>query len=181
MTLVKCTECGKEISSNAEACPNCGNPTRLKRSPVYLQTLTQTTGTYCHSCKTHVTPVVTSVGGGSCSFGKRETWKCPKCTRVLYRSGCFVATVTYGDEDVVEVIFLRAFRDRVLSRSMVGRVATWAYYHLGPFAARAVEITPFFKPICRRILDKIVTLIEKKTDLRRNSFRLQDSTKMPKP
>ncbi len=175
MALVKCTECGKEISSNAEACPNCGNPTRLKSAPA------QTTGTYCPSCKTHVTPIVTSVGGGSCSFGKREVWKCPKCTSVLHRSGCFVATVTFGDEDIVEVIFLRAFRDRVLSRSMVGRVAIWVYYHLGPFAARAVEITPFLKPVCRRILDKIVTLIEKRTNLRRNAFRLQDSTKMPKP
>lgn len=175
MALVKCAECGKEISSNAEACPNCGNPTRLKSVPA------QTSGTYCPNCRTHVTPVVTSVGGGSCSFGKREVWECPKCFRVLHRSGCFVATVTYGDEDIVEVIFLRAFRDTVLSRSEVGRVAIWAYYHLGPFAARAVEITPFVKPVCRRILDTIVILIEKRTDLKRDWFRLQDSTKMPKP
>jgi DNA-directed RNA polymerase subunit RPC12/RpoP len=26
MALIKCSECGKEISSNAAACPNCGNP-----------------------------------------------------------------------------------------------------------------------------------------------------------
>lgn len=25
MALIKCTECGKEISSNAKTCPNCGN------------------------------------------------------------------------------------------------------------------------------------------------------------
>ncbi|MBU1625924.1 zinc ribbon domain-containing protein [bacterium] len=24
MTLIKCKECGKEISSEAEVCPNCG-------------------------------------------------------------------------------------------------------------------------------------------------------------
>lgn len=27
MALIKCEECGKEYSSNANACPNCGNPT----------------------------------------------------------------------------------------------------------------------------------------------------------
>ena len=26
MALVKCTECGREISDKAEKCPNCGNP-----------------------------------------------------------------------------------------------------------------------------------------------------------
>jgi hypothetical protein len=26
MSLIQCTECDKEISSNATACPNCGNP-----------------------------------------------------------------------------------------------------------------------------------------------------------
>lgn len=31
MALVKCSECGKEISNNAEVCPNCGCPTALGR------------------------------------------------------------------------------------------------------------------------------------------------------
>lgn len=26
MALIECPECGKEISENANACPNCGNP-----------------------------------------------------------------------------------------------------------------------------------------------------------
>ena len=30
MALVKCTDCGKEVSENAETCPNCGNPVRLE-------------------------------------------------------------------------------------------------------------------------------------------------------
>lgn len=30
MALIKCPECGKEISSKARACPNCGYP--LKKS-----------------------------------------------------------------------------------------------------------------------------------------------------
>lgn len=164
MALVKCSECGKEISSNAESCPNCGNPMQARTNDVQG-------GTLCPSCKVHVTPVVTSVGGGSCSFGKRETWKCPKCRRVLHRSGCFVATVTYGDEDIVEVRFLRAFRDEVLTKLYSGRILIIIYYRLGSHVARVVEVLPFLRGFCRRTLDSIVKCIESKTHLKRNNFR----------
>lgn len=30
MALIKCNECGKEVSSNAVNCPNCGNPINTK-------------------------------------------------------------------------------------------------------------------------------------------------------
>jgi len=164
MALVKCDECGKEISSNAESCPHCGNPMKGKHS-------NNEGGTFCPSCKVHVTPVVTSVGGGSCSFGKRETWKCPRCTCVLHRSGCFVATVTYGDEDIIEVRFLRAFRDEILSESVGGRMLIWMYYHLGPPVARVVEHFPFLRSLSRRTLDWIVEQIEATTHLKRSEFR----------
>ena len=28
--LIKCAECGKEISSNAAVCPSCGNPVKTE-------------------------------------------------------------------------------------------------------------------------------------------------------
>lgn len=164
MALVKCTECGKEISSKADSCPNCGNPMKGQGSDAQE-------GTYCPKCKIHVTPVVTSVGGGSCSVGKREQWKCPRCKKILHRSGCFVATVTYGDEDIVEVRFLRAFRDEVLSKSVAGRFLIWVYYRLGSHVARVVELLPFLRRPCRQALDVIVNRIESTTHLKRNNFR----------
>ena len=30
MAIIKCPECGKEYSNNADSCPNCGNPTNGK-------------------------------------------------------------------------------------------------------------------------------------------------------
>lgn len=164
MALIKCSECEKEISSKAEACPHCGNP--MKQKPAEAKG-----GTFCPSCKMRVTPVVTSVGGGTCSVGKRETWKCPRCTSVLHTSGCFVATATYGDENFVEVQFLRGFRDQFLAKSALGRFSIWAYYHLGPYAARVVELVPPLKSLCRHILDGIVAAIESRTHLKRNKFR----------
>lgn len=171
-----CPFCGEEILKIARKCKHCGEfldaTARPAPPPAPIITPTrQPSGTFCPTCQTYVTPVVTSVGGGSCSFGKRETWKCPSCTSVLHRSGCFVATATYGDEDFVEVKFLRAFRDGIMSRSRSGRVFIWIYYRVGPYGARMVEQVPRLKPICRKILDQIVDGIEAKTYLKRSAFR----------
>lgn len=38
MALIKCSECGKEISSEAEACPSCGKPTGIIHCPVCKST-----------------------------------------------------------------------------------------------------------------------------------------------
>jgi hypothetical protein len=114
---------------------------------------------------------VTSVGGGSCSVGKREVWRCPNCKNVLYTAGCFVATATYGDENVVEVRFLRAFRDEVLSKSRFGKCFIWFYYKISPYLARVVEILSPIRWLSRRGLDVVVMMIEKVTHLRSTSFR----------
>lgn len=37
MALIKCVECGREISSNAAACPNCGSPVPKKMVPVTIE------------------------------------------------------------------------------------------------------------------------------------------------
>ena len=37
MALIKCPECGKEISSNAVTCPNCGNPVPKKLCDVSIE------------------------------------------------------------------------------------------------------------------------------------------------
>jgi uncharacterized membrane protein YvbJ len=33
MAMIKCPECGKDVSSKAPACPNCGNPVNTKSGP----------------------------------------------------------------------------------------------------------------------------------------------------
>ena len=37
MALIICSECGKEYSDKAMACPNCGNPTRVAHAPAQPQ------------------------------------------------------------------------------------------------------------------------------------------------
>ena len=36
MALIKCPECGKEISDKANACPNCGAPVEKKKVKVHI-------------------------------------------------------------------------------------------------------------------------------------------------
>lgn len=49
MALVKCKECGKEISSNAKVCPNCGYKNNIKTCPECGK-IVKTTDTVCPEC-----------------------------------------------------------------------------------------------------------------------------------
>lgn len=52
-------------------------------------------------------------------------------------SGCYVATMVYGDYDAPEVLVLRRFRDRALAKSVPGRAfIRWYYAHSPGFVAR---------------------------------------------
>ena len=37
MALIKCPECGREISDKAPACPHCGTPVANKKIPVHFE------------------------------------------------------------------------------------------------------------------------------------------------
>ncbi|NCC02165.1 MAG: hypothetical protein EOM34_16165 [Clostridia bacterium] len=42
MALIKCTECGKEFSDKADACPNCGCPTEKMTTPEQKEEIAET-------------------------------------------------------------------------------------------------------------------------------------------
>lgn len=41
MALIKCSECGKEISNKASVCPHCGMPLRSEDRGTYDITITR--------------------------------------------------------------------------------------------------------------------------------------------
>lgn len=90
--------------------------------------------------------------------------------KVKRATGCFIATATYGDKNCVQVQFLRAFRDKVLSKHLLGRLLTWIYYKSAPFPARLVEEVPILKRLARNILGHMIELIETRTGLRQGEF-----------
>ncbi len=176
MALVKCPDCGGKVSDQAPACPHCGRPMKAT-TPARAASPNRQGLTKCPKCKKMVTPVVTSVGGGSCSVGHREKWTCPSCKATIYRSGCFVATATYGDEDAIEVRFLRLFRDRILSTRLSGRLVILLYYRWAHYPAWVVERIPVLRRLARWCLDRIVIQIERRTFLSRAAIR--DALKAP--
>jgi len=170
MPLLECPDCGGKVSDQAPACPHCGCPMkeRIVASPPKAD---REGDAKCPHCGKMVTPVVTSVGGGTCSVGRREKWTCPACKHTMHTAGCFVATATYGDEDAIEVRFFRVFRDRVLARHPWGRLFIHAYYRVSPYLAWLVERFPVLKLPARWLLNRMVLRAEKLGPVSRADIR----------
>ena len=90
--------------------------------------------------------------------------------KVGRKAGCFVATVTYGDENCRQVQFLRAFRDEVLLHSHAGRIFTWLYYKMAPLPVWLIENVPVLKGWARNVLEKVIELIEAHTSIKQDTF-----------
>src|SRR5438045_3810614 len=59
MALIPCPECGRQISTEAESCPQCGYPNRARtRAP---------TGPKCYACSAQATTRCQSCGALSCA------------------------------------------------------------------------------------------------------------------
>jgi len=67
---------------------------------------------------------------------------------VLAQAACFVVTAVCGDPLAFEVQVMRQFRDRVLMRSRLGRMAVVIYWRVGPILAGWLGSRPH---LCRYI------------------------------
>lgn len=86
-------------------------------------------------------------------------------SRVLWVSSpgaCFVATVAFGEE-APELDTLRAFRDRVLARSVPGRAFIGWYYREGPALARFVAARPLLRGMTRSALRYLTGKVDRFT------------------
>lgn len=61
MPLVPCPECGRQISTQADACPQCGHPNR----PFIVE---QKSGPSCYACSKSATTRCQSCGQLSCAM-----------------------------------------------------------------------------------------------------------------
>jgi hypothetical protein len=73
------------------------------------------------------------------------------------KEGCFIATACYGDYDANEVLILREFRDKVLFKSIFGRVFIYMYYRISPPIASFITQSNKIKGIIKIILIKPLT------------------------
>lgn len=86
--------------------------------------------------------------------------------RIESKSGttCFVATAAYGDPDHQDVVFLRKFRDEILTSHVVGRIFIAAYWKIGPFLAIPVMRIPALQVLSRKLIAAIVSLLKARID-----------------
>ncbi len=76
------------------------------------------------------------------------------------KSGCLIATATYGSELSPEVSFLRGFRDNIVTSTYAGsmfmRSFNAFYYSFSPVIANLISENPFFKNIVKHSLYPLI-------------------------
>ena len=75
-------------------------------------------------------------------------------------SGCYIATAVYGSYNCPEVWTLRRFRDNTLNATWYGRAFIQTYYAISPTLVKWFGETFWFKRLCRKPLDKLVTKLK---------------------
>lgn len=68
---------------------------------------------------------------------------------------CFIATATYGNYNHPKVILFANFRDRILSKSAIGRHSIKIYYLTSPHFSKLISRFALLKKISKAVLDGI--------------------------
>ncbi len=76
-------------------------------------------------------------------------------------SGCYIATMAYGDYDHPQVMELRRFRDDFLSKTIVGRSFIKLYYKYSPSMVEKLKNKKSINLIIRKGLDQFIKAIKK--------------------
>jgi len=74
----------------------------------------------------------------------------------LDKSFCYIATAVYGDYNAPEVVVLRNYRDKTLSKTDIGKIFVKAYYKFSPPFAARLRNNKFLSSVARLILDFVV-------------------------
>ncbi len=75
-------------------------------------------------------------------------------------SGCYIATMAYGDYDHPQVMILRQFRDEVLDKSAFGKWLIKIYYHYSPKLVENLKSKKVINSIIRKTLNQFIKLIK---------------------
>lgn len=75
-------------------------------------------------------------------------------------SGCYIATMAYGDYDHPQVMILRQFRDEVLDKSAFGKWFIKTYYHYSPRLVERLKNQRNVNIIIRKALNQFIKLIK---------------------
>lgn len=75
-------------------------------------------------------------------------------------SGCYIATMAYGDYDHPQVIILRKFRDETLANTYLGRSFISFYYATSPILVKVFKNRKHINMLIRKLLNKFINVIK---------------------
>ncbi len=75
-------------------------------------------------------------------------------------SGCYIATMVYGDYNHPQVLILRNFRDENLSKTVLGKLFINLYYKYSPILVRKLHNKKTANFIIRKFLNQFIYLIK---------------------
>jgi hypothetical protein len=75
-------------------------------------------------------------------------------------SGCYIATMAYGDYDHPQVMILRKFRDETLSNTFFGRSFVSFYYATSPHLVKLLKNQKYINQLIRNLLDRFVNKVK---------------------
>lgn len=71
------------------------------------------------------------------------------------KTGCYLATAFYGDQNAPQVAALRHYRDEVLLKTIADRVIVKLYYRVSPAIAAWLTSKEIFNATVRMVLDQV--------------------------
>jgi hypothetical protein len=78
---------------------------------------------------------------------------------MLPKSGCYIATMAYGDYDHPQVMILREFRDDVLDKSVLGKLFIETYYQYSPKLVEMLKNQKTINNLIRKLLNQLIKFI----------------------
>ena len=84
----------------------------------------------------------------------------PKSKPVTSNEGCYIATCVYGSYDCPEVMILREYRDKTLSKSSFGKFFIKIYYSISPTLVKHFGNHRLFKKIWKTIIERIINRLK---------------------
>jgi hypothetical protein len=75
-------------------------------------------------------------------------------------SGCYIATMAYGDYNHPQVLILRKFRDEVLNNYLFGKYFIKTYYKYSPSLVIRLKNKIFINNLIRKFLNQIIKIIQ---------------------
>lgn len=78
---------------------------------------------------------------------------------MLPKSGCYIATMAYGDYDHPQVMILREFRDDVLGKTVLGKWFIKTYYNYSPKLVEMLKNQKTINNLIRKLLNQLIKFI----------------------